>query len=67
VNRDEIRAQLLKDPKTLLTVLITVGWAGSFVVRIFVPEFTLGAAFDGITTTTVGYWFTKHRPEGQQQ
>jgi hypothetical protein len=61
VNRDELKARLLADPKTLLTVLITLGWAASFVVRIFVPEFTLGAAFDGITTTTIGYWFTKHK------
>ncbi len=61
MNRDELKARLLADPKTLLTVLITLGWAASFVVRIFVPEFTLGAAFDGITTTTIGYWFTKNK------
>jgi hypothetical protein len=63
VNRDELKARLLADPKTLLTVLITLGWAASFVVRIFVPEFTLGAAFDGITTTTVAYWFTNKQKE----
>jgi hypothetical protein len=28
-----------------------------------VPEFTLGAAFDGITTTTVAYWFTNKQKE----
>jgi hypothetical protein len=33
------------------------------VVRIYKPEFTLGASFDGITTTVMGYYFTQQKGE----
>jgi hypothetical protein len=45
----------------LLTVLVAALWGLSFVVRIYKPEFTMGAAFDGVTTTVMGYWFTTQK------
>ena len=59
-----LKDKLLESPKTLLTAVVVVGWAASFVVRLWKPEFTLGAAFDATTTTTVGYWFSTQKQDG---
>ena len=52
-----MKDKLLSSPKTLLTALVAAGWGLSFVVRIYKPEFTLGASFDAITTTVMGHYF----------
>ncbi len=56
-----MKEKLLESPKTLLTVIVAALWGLSFVVRIYKPEFTMGAAFDGVTTTVMGYWFTTQK------
>jgi hypothetical protein len=58
---NDIKDKLLASPKTLLTALVAALWGLSFVVRIWKPEFTLGAAFDSTTTTVMGYWFTQQK------
>jgi hypothetical protein len=39
--------------------LVAAGWGLSWVVRIYKPEFTLGASFDAVTSTVMGYYFTQ--------
>jgi hypothetical protein len=56
-----MKDKLLESPKTLLTATVAALWALSFVVRIHKPEFTLGASFDAITTTVMGYYFTQQK------
>jgi hypothetical protein len=58
-----MKDKLLSSPKTLLTATVAALWGLSFVVRIYKPEFTLGASFDGITTTVMGYYFTQQKGE----
>jgi hypothetical protein len=58
-----MKDKLLESPKTLLTAIVAALWALSFVVRIYRPDFTLGASFDAITTTVCGYYFTQQKGE----
>jgi hypothetical protein len=58
-----VKDKLLESPKTLLTAIVAALWGLSFVVRIYKPEFTLGASFDAITTTVMGYYFTQQKGE----
>jgi hypothetical protein len=58
-----VKDKLLESPKTLLTAIVAALWALSFVVRIYRPDFTLGASFDAITTTVMGYYFTQQKGE----
>ncbi len=58
-----MKDKLLESPKTLLTAIVAALWALSFVVRIYRPDFTLGASFDAITTTVMGYYFTQQKGE----
>lgn len=62
-----LKAKLLESPKNLLTAIVAAGWGVSFLVRIWKPEYTLGAAFDSVSSTVMGYWFTTSKPEGEQQ
>lgn len=56
--------RLLADPKTALTAAVAFGWLMTFIVRIYKPEFSLGATFDAICTTVMGYWFTTNKKDG---
>ncbi len=56
-----MKDKLLESPKTLLTAIVAALWGLSFVVRIYRPDFTLGASFDAITTTVMGYYFTQQK------
>jgi hypothetical protein len=56
-----VKDKLLESPKTLLTAIVAALWGLSFVVRIYRPDFTLGASFDAITTTVMGYYFTQQK------
>jgi hypothetical protein len=47
----------------LLTAIVAALWGLSFAVRIYKPDFTLGASFDAITTTVMGYYFTQQKGE----
>jgi hypothetical protein len=58
-----MKDKLLESPKTLLTAIVAALWGLSFVVRIYRPDFTLGASFDAITTTVMGYYFTQQKGE----
>jgi hypothetical protein len=58
-----VKDKLLESPKTLLTAIVAALWGLSFVVRIYRPDFTLGASFDAITTTVMGYYFTQQKGE----
>ena len=58
-----MKDKLLSSPKTLLTAIVAALWGLSFVVRIYRPDFTLGASFDAITTTVMGYYFTQQKGE----
>jgi hypothetical protein len=58
-----MRNKLLESPKTLLTAIVAALWGLSFAVRIYKPDFTLGASFDAITTTVMGYYFTQQKGE----
>jgi hypothetical protein len=56
-----MKDKLLSSPKTLLTALVAGGWLMSWVVRIYKPEFTLGASFDAVTTTVMGHYFVQSK------
>lgn len=60
-----MKDKLLESPKTLLTAIVAALWGLSFVVRIYRPDFTLGASFDAVTTTVMGHYFTTQKG-GQQ-
>jgi hypothetical protein len=61
-----LKDKLLSSPKTLLTALVAAGWGLSWVVRIYKPEFTLGASFDAVTSTVMGYYFTQQQPKVEE-
>jgi hypothetical protein len=42
---------------SILTMLVTITWTASFVVRIYIPTWTAGTALDTGMLLVLGYWF----------